>query len=243
MTTFLVSMLLCSFSFRASPPTGAVAQTWNYDAATKVLTLQVVNTSGKDITAYHIFLTVTYADGSVDSHSMSEDYLPLMVSASISAGDEFRSRWGNGTFAVGTKKEKVVLNPAPKDVGNVNAVVDVVVYADQTADVQNEDAFNHLIAVRKGMLLAVQQANNVARESETATDPKAAAATEMERLANVAKGRNGAATDPETYTDMFLHELSSNVRSASDLEEFTRHNKIKIGVITPHTQLKKAVQP
>jgi hypothetical protein len=240
---FLIAMLLCAFSLRASPPIGAAVASWNYDAAKKMLTLQIVNMSGKDITAFHMLLTITYADGSTASQAMSEDYLPLMATASIAAEDaDFRSRYGNGTFAAGTKRDKVV--SATKDVRSVNGVVDVVAYADQTADVSNDEAFNHLLTMRKGMLLAAQRASDAVKGAAAEADPKAAAATEIERLAKAAGGRNrGTADDPEMYTDMFLHQLSSNARSASDLAEFTRHNEMRIATLTPHTQLKKAVQP
>src|SRR5260370_30911676 len=43
---------------RASPPIGAVVQTWHYDPVTKQLTIRVVNTSRKDITPFNISVTL-----------------------------------------------------------------------------------------------------------------------------------------------------------------------------------------
>lgn len=55
-------------SLRASPPIGAVVQTWNYNPQTNAGTATIVNVSHKDITAYNISIKETYADGNVHSH-------------------------------------------------------------------------------------------------------------------------------------------------------------------------------
>ena len=69
--TFLVSA--CAFavqSLRASPPIAAVVQTWHYDPLTNIVTLKIVNTSHKDITAFNIAIQETYADGHVEQHEL-----------------------------------------------------------------------------------------------------------------------------------------------------------------------------
>jgi hypothetical protein len=63
---------------------------------------------------------------------------------------------GNGTFAAGTSRD--VVDHVSKDVSDIDAVVDVVIYADATVQVQDNDrACRQLAAQRKGQLLAMQK--------------------------------------------------------------------------------------
>src|SRR6266404_2314101 len=62
-------------SLRASPPIGAVVQTWHYDPQSNAVTATIVNTSQKDITGYNITLKETYANGGVRNHEMLFDYV------------------------------------------------------------------------------------------------------------------------------------------------------------------------
>jgi len=45
-----VFLFLIVFNVQASPPIGAIVQTWHYDPVTKQLSIHVVNVSNKDIT-------------------------------------------------------------------------------------------------------------------------------------------------------------------------------------------------
>jgi hypothetical protein len=57
--------------------------------------------------------------------------------------------------------------PSPnQDVADVNAVVNVVIYSDCTAEVQagGERAFKQFMAVRRGQLLAMQKINEVVKK-------------------------------------------------------------------------------
>ena len=81
-TVFVIALALgASTSLLASPPIGAVVQTWNYDPKTNSVTLKVVNTSQKDITAFNIAIKETLADGCVDKHEMLEDLIGKVVLA------------------------------------------------------------------------------------------------------------------------------------------------------------------
>ena len=81
-TVFVMALALgASTSLLASPPIGAVVQTWNYDPKTNSVTLKVVNTSQKDITAFNIAITETLADERVDKHEMLEDLVGKVVRA------------------------------------------------------------------------------------------------------------------------------------------------------------------
>src|SRR6266481_6137111 len=74
---YLIPMLFLAMlvvPLGATPPIGAVVQTWHYDAATNTVTATVVNLSHKDITAYNISIKETYADGHVNSHELLCEY-------------------------------------------------------------------------------------------------------------------------------------------------------------------------
>ena len=63
---YLTALLfLLAVPLRGSPQIGAQVQTWNYDPRTNMVTLEIVNTSHKDITAFNITIKETYADGRV----------------------------------------------------------------------------------------------------------------------------------------------------------------------------------
>src|SRR5258707_7508134 len=134
-------------SVRASPPIGAVVQSWHYDPLKTVLILRVLNISHKDITAYDISMTVKYADGTTNFSEVRTDFLPLMATMQGGADDNMRRQFGNGTFEAGTSRDDT-LGDQPKQVVDVTATLDVVAYADRTADMQNEPALDHLVGFR-----------------------------------------------------------------------------------------------
>ena len=103
---FLVASVI---PLRASP--GAVTLSWNYDAATKMVTIHVMNATNKDITAYAINVTIKHPDANADISEMIEDSLPLMASKA-SQGQVAQN--DNGTFAAGTSEDKPI--PQTKDV-------------------------------------------------------------------------------------------------------------------------------
>jgi hypothetical protein len=86
-------------ALRASPPIGAVVQTWHYDPLTNIVTLQIVNTSHKDITAFNIAIKETYADGRVEEHEMLEELVGKILAAKELQGDTSTHR-GERSFSV-----------------------------------------------------------------------------------------------------------------------------------------------
>jgi hypothetical protein len=59
---YLMFMLFLVLTLRGSPPIGAVVQTWHYDPQANTVTVRVVNTSEKDITAFNLSITETFGD-------------------------------------------------------------------------------------------------------------------------------------------------------------------------------------
>src|SRR5689334_4958999 len=64
----IIASALVSTGLRASTP-GAVLESWKYEPKTKTLSLKMVNTSNKDITAYNIVFTLKYVDGTTNALS------------------------------------------------------------------------------------------------------------------------------------------------------------------------------
>jgi hypothetical protein len=96
----LFSALYAIASLPPSQPLGAVVQTWHYDPVANLVTLQIVNTSHKDITAFNIAIKETYADGRVEQHEMLEDFVGKILAAKELQGDQ-DLRGQPATFAGG----------------------------------------------------------------------------------------------------------------------------------------------
>jgi hypothetical protein len=144
---------------------GVVIESWHFDPQDKTLTLHLVNHSHKEVTAYNIFIAERYADGSTNpwyaegiphnlqDSQMMEDMLNLM------------NRPNRKAFAAGTTHDYLMYGPE-KDIVDIEAVVDMVVYADGTADVlDNDRAFRNLVAERKGRLLAMEKVTDVLKRA------------------------------------------------------------------------------
>src|SRR6266446_10483405 len=170
---------------RASPPIGAVVQTWHYDAATNTVTATVVNLSHKDITAYNISIKETYADGHVNSHELLCEYAGRMVFVQEVKGTpdeaDIRKQFGDGLFHPGESRNEIIgVQPGLTD---FQAVVDVVAYADQTADATNNDGLQRLLTHRKATVASTHLANEIIKAAladPNDADPAATAATKLQ---------------------------------------------------------------
>lgn len=231
-----VLSLAFAWSLRASPP--GLIHSWTYNSTTKTVTIHLHNSSGKDITGYAMSVTIVHPDASTETSERIEDSLPLMASKADLPGND------NGTFAAGTSLDQPI--PQTKDVTNVIIVLDVVAYLDGTAEVHNKEVFNHILAMRKALLLATQQANQAISKALTSPDPKTAVVEEIKRLADVAKahdpksyGDPNSYTDPNSYIEMFLRGMISEAETRDNLDVWAKENHGKLAVIAPHTQLKE----
>lgn len=202
-------------------PLGVVIEGWHYDPLQKTLTLHLVNHSHKDVTAFNISIAEKYTDGSTnpwyaegiphnlqDSQRM-EDMLGLLLNT------------GKKAFAAGTTHDHVMYGEV-KDVADVEAVVDVVAYADGTADVLNNDrAFRNLVAERKGGLLAMEKVNDVIKRvlaDPMVSDPVSAALNELQPFAESldAKTKNGP---PEVAENNVARNLQAQIRNLEQTQQ------------------------
>ena len=245
--------------------------TWDYNVQQKTLTLHLANNTGKDITAYSFSITEKYADGSTNPSYLDgrpgmpgekmEDMLGAMVNFQLAKAEggvngkapvdveRMRREFGNGTFAAGTTRDQVI--PEDKDISDVDAVVDMVVYADATADVQNERAFRQLVALRKGQLLAMEKVNEIVKRvlaDPMVDSPISAALTELTPLADVAQ-RNRPAEDPAFNQAIYLQGTVKNFENMqrwrmnmTEREYLTRYldeQEKRFALMSRHCELEK----
>lgn len=235
-----------STTVRAS--TGAVLQSWKYDPETKVLSLKIVNTSDKDITAYNMAIIVKYADGTTDalrngipSHERMEDALGSVILAQMNS-DAALQQNAHGFAAGSTRYDSF---PEMKDVVDVNAVMNVVIYSDCTAEVKagGERAFKQLMAVRKGPLLAMQKISEVVKKAladPTDPNPGVTARTELRQLVLAGADKHYTPEDAEDYQEMALRNAISDLdrmTKRTSLEKYVEDTDRQIELTLPHTQI------
>jgi hypothetical protein len=235
---------------------GAVVTTWKYDPDSKNVTLKIQNISGKDITAYSVSITMTYADGSTDalpdgraSSERLEESLSSLIYMQLAKGTRDEELMRERIFAAGSTRYDVL--PQTKDVSNVKAVVDMVIYADCTADVQNERAFHQIMAMRKTQLLGMEKVNEVIKQvvDSGVEDPTRAVVEELTRL-DLAEA--GKPQDPENPNQgIELRNAISSLRNAQHsskameltereyLQKLVGDNNARIALTLPHTQIIK----
>src|SRR6267142_7174625 len=236
---------------------GVVIEGWHYDPAQKAVILHLVNQSHKDVTAFNISILEKYADGStsyldgtpsdIHDHQMMEDMLGPTINAQMGVVSHGS---GNGTFAAGTSRDYPDL--VGKDVSGIDAVVDVVAYADGTAQVQNNDrAFQNLVAERKGRLLAMEKVNDGVRRAladPMVSDPVNAALNELLPFAESlgAKTKNRS---PEVAENNVARNLQGDVQNLQGMREkngstqreslvgYVEYNGKLIVLMKPHCEL------
>ena len=228
-------LVFASASWAQAPPrtsTGVVVQSARYDTPTRSIVIRLVNNSGKDVTAYNLTVSETLSDGTKGKVALMTDFLGGVTH-------------GVPGFAAGTSHDEIN-GPSSQSVTNVSAVVDVVVYADQTAEVANDLEYTRLVAMRKGDVLARQKANELTAEAladPNVSDPGKQVATELKRLAAVINGKhNYAPNDPEQWMRDTLNFTSEDILrnpGREGLQNVVKRNEEEIAAATPHTQLKK----
>ncbi len=236
---------------------GVVIESWHYDPAQKAVILHLVNQSHKDVTAFNISILEKYADGStsyldgtpsdIHDHQMMEDMLGLLISIQLGVS----SGSGKGTFVAGTSRDYPDF--VGKDVSGIDAVVDVVAYADGSADVlDNDRAFRNLTAERKGRLLAMEKVTDVTKRAladAMVSDPVSVALNELLPFAesldaktknrspevaenNVARNLQG---DIQNLQRMQQEKMSGTQRES--LERYVEYLERMIGLLKPHCEL------
>lgn len=134
----------------------------DFDRSKGTAVVWITNQSGKDITAYNVTTTTTYANGKQDTSSQMSD----LLQAIISEQELGRPLPRGGAFRDGQTRELqyTITTSLPDEVSGVNAVVDVVVYADNKAEVLNDEAFARIISFRRDAARTTTEAANIIKK-------------------------------------------------------------------------------
>lgn len=158
----LAAFLLLSASLALGAVSGAKVLGVDVDAHNSVTTIHLLNTSGKDISAYVLSFDATYANGHRDHTEILVDLLPLMMTMA-DQNQVPGSSLGDGSFRAAQTRDEVENQPA--GIGNpltkAEAAVIVVVYVDRTADAQSSTALERVLALRRGIALARSESADV----------------------------------------------------------------------------------
>lgn len=219
----------------AFTPMGAEVRGAEYDAERGVTTVHVVNTSHKEISAIDLAFQVTFADGTQsapDSSFRGQDFVAGITQ-------------GRGGFEPGAEFDVEFTGQE----GPVRATVDVVIYADGTADVLNERLFKSLVADRKGTVRGMRKVDellNVALNDPSLQHPSATVIAQLKSLYEVIKA--GGSLDEDRAG--FAMELRAAIREISHrwpdgrsereesyLREYIVRNEEQIALLLPHTEV------
>ena len=160
---------------------------------------------------------------------------------------------GSGTFAGGTSRDYI--DHVSKDVSDIEAAVDVVAYADGTAQVlDNERGFKQMMAERKGQLLAMQKVTEVVEgvlADPMVTNPFDDAVEKLAALADsTEKLQHGSPEDPESNAARHLQSYlrnfqamqkskhwSTNMTDRDWLQQYVDSQQKRIELMKPHCEL------
>jgi hypothetical protein len=255
-TVFVIALALgASTSLLASPPIGAVVQTWNYDPKTNSVILKVVNTSHKDITAFNVSIKETLADGRIVEHEMLEEFLGKILSAKeIPANDTrqaeaFRKLYGDGALHPGEVHDEII-GMQPGFISFV-AVVDVVTYIDGTAESTNDDGLGRIVEERQ---VAVASTKIITAAIQTAladpndTNPAATAAKAIQDRANVWKAQKHSKRDLdmmrlESSAKQLSRVSSQNGDKRAALQQIGDTEQAALTILSAHATLTKTGGP
>jgi hypothetical protein len=221
----------------ASTPMGAEVQGAEYDAARGVTTVHVVNTSHKEISAIDLAFQVTFADGTESAPGSSfrgQDFVAGITQ-------------GRGGFAPGAELDVEFTGQE----GPVRAKVDVVIYADGTADVLNGWVFKSLVVNRKGTVRGMRKVDellNAALSDPSLQHPSATVMAQLKSLYAVIKAggsldedRAGFAMELQVAIQDISHTWQSpdgrSEREDSRLRDYIVRNEEQVALLLPHTEV------
>lgn len=251
-TVFVIALALgASTSLLASPPIGAVVQTWNYDPKTNSVILKIVNTSHKDITAFNVAIKETLADKRVDKHEMLEELVGKIIAAKELQGDTsrraetFRKLYGDGAFHPGEVHDEIVgVQPGFQ---NIEAVVDVVAYVDGTAEATNNDALGRIVDERQATVASqkiITETIQTALADPNDSDPSATAAKKIQDRASVWKAQKHTKLDLDTVrlesmADEIKIVSSRSVNKRDVLKQLLNREEVRLSLLSVHAALVK----
>jgi hypothetical protein len=213
---------------------GVVIQNTEDNADKSSSILHLVNVSDKEVTAFNISVNQTLPDGkSFTSAANTYDLLGeyLADGKAFSPNDTYDAHVGR---ADGT-----------------TLVVDVVIYADGTAQVQNQGRFKGMVDNRKVHFDALEKVDEAIEKVLATSAPEHPTASVVAQLKAVlddeekkadidSKGRvQGNASPSESELENQIRNLTRyvNRNEEAPLDKILQHNKAEIAKLAPHVQI------
>lgn len=238
-----------------STPLGAVVQTWNYDPTHNppLVTAKIVNNAHKDITAFNIAITETYANGHVSKHEVLEEFLGRIIAVKEAQGTpneaSFREYYGDGVLHPGAVWDEQL--PVQPELTDYQAVVDVVTYMDGTAESTNDDALGRIIEERQATLASQKIATEIIKTAladSNDTTPAMTAARKIQDRATVWKAQQHTKFDLDSgLLESLANEIkivsSRNVNKRDALKQILDREEARMSILSPHAALVKTEGP
>lgn len=219
-----------------SPKMGVVIQSTEEDKSTT--TVHLLNSSDKEVTAFNLSVQQTLPDGKTFTPSAhTED----MLGAYLFKGKAFSP---NSTFDVQIGK---TLMQIPKPVDET-LVVDVVIYSDGTAQVQNQDRFKDIMDQRTASFRTLEKVNDAIEKVLADPSDEHPTASVVARLKamldedqkkadtankNVIQG-GGAPGEAQLESEIRNFTRFVNRNQEAPLDEMLQHNKSELAKLAPH---------
>jgi hypothetical protein len=216
-----------------SPNMGVVVQSTERNSD-KGATVHLLNISEKEVTAFNLSLTQTLPDGKTFTPSThTED----MLGGYLFNGKAFSP---NSTMDIQIRQ-----------LDDTTPVVDVVIYADGTAQVQNQDRFKDIVAQRTAhfrTLEKVDEAIEKALADPAAEHPTASVVALLKAVLDEEEKKadrdnkaviQGSGSPAESELESEIRDLTRfvNGNEEAPLDEMLQRNKSEISKLAPHVQV------
>ena len=248
---FLAS--LCIVPVALSQVKAAVVQTWHYNPQTKMVTVVIANTSGKDITAYS-----TSIGGNERMVDMLATVMVVQRAKGTSDEDHIRREYGNGTLAAYQTREQM-FGPFSNVVTDFPLTIVAVAYADGTGEATDAAALGRIREHRNQELHSYQKAKDVINEvlaDSTIQKPAEEAAARLQQFLNNWKAQIHYSLDIEegiiravirdlNFASRIIADRGRQGRPLSEseyLHEVLEEKDQYISLLSKHVQLKEAAQ-
>ncbi len=201
----LLGGISCTAQVNSAAKVGAAVENIRLEDSSKVAFIRIVNNSGKDITAFNLSVDVTFKNDKASHFEHMTDFLPGITSG------------GREALHPGNSYEVRIDAPAG-ELLSANAKLDVVAYADLSADVdKNQDALVRLVASRKSDALAQERSAeiiNAAAADTVSPDPVGLAIRQLRQIADQIKGKQSSEIS-ETKLGTIISDLENRSAQAA----------------------------
>ena len=220
---------------------GVVVQSTDDNPGASVTTVHLLNISNKEVTAFNLSVQQTLPDGKTFKPSAhTED----MLGAYLLKGKAFSP---NSTFDVQMGKILVQI-PKPLD---EKLVVDVVIYADGTAQVQNQDRFKDIMDQRTAHFQTLEKVDEAIEKvlaDPAAEHPTASVVARLKAVLEddqkkadtdnkaVIQG-NGSPGEVQLESQIRNFTRLVNRNQEAPLAEMLEHNKTELAKLAPHVHI------